>query len=142
MFKKLFKSKQLNLECRLVIRGTKDCRITPVLKSLHWLPVTYRIQYKVILLTFKALIGQAPQYIKDMIQPRQNTKYATRSNTSRATILDCPKSKHPTLGDRAFAVAAPSTWNKLPAHIRNIDGVTLDQFKTKLKTHLFKLAFE
>ena len=31
--------------------------ITPVLHSLHWLPIKHRINYKILLLTFKALNG-------------------------------------------------------------------------------------
>ena len=42
-------------------------RITPVLINLHWLPVRYRINFKILLLTFKALYGMAPSYISDLI---------------------------------------------------------------------------
>ena len=42
-------------------------------------------------------------------------------------------------GDCAFSVAAPTLWNKLPANIRNASP--LENFKSLLKTHLFKVAF-
>ena len=41
--------------------------ITPVLRSLHWLPVIYTIDFKMILLTYKALNGLGPQYMSDML---------------------------------------------------------------------------
>ena len=44
-----------------------------------------------------------------------------------------------TMGDRAFAAAAPSEWNKLPSFLRH-QSMTLNSFKKSLKTYLFKLA--
>ena len=52
-----------NLAPRIVIRTCSHEHITPVPHSLHWLPVSHRIQYNVLLLTFKALNGQAPLYL-------------------------------------------------------------------------------
>ena len=50
-----------------------------------------------------------------------------------------PKLKK-TLGDRAFSSAAPNLWNNLPLHIRLEDN--FERFKSLLKTHLFRLAFD
>ena len=55
-------------------------RITPVLINLHWLPVRYRVNFKILLLTFKALYGMAPSYIIDLIHTKTNTRYLLRSN--------------------------------------------------------------
>ncbi|CAH3028999.1 unnamed protein product [Porites evermanni] len=46
----------------------------------------------------------------------------------------------PTLGDRAFSSAAPNLWNNLPLHIRLEDN--FERFKSLLKTHFFRLAFD
>ena len=54
--------------------------ITPVLINLHWLPVRYRINFKILLLTFKALYGMAPSYIIDLIHTKTNTRYLLHSN--------------------------------------------------------------
>ena len=55
--------------------------ITPVLRSLHWLPVKCRIDFKILLLTFKAIYGHAPGYLIDLIaikeQPRDNFRSAS-----------------------------------------------------------------
>lgn len=45
-----------------------------------------------------------------------------------------------TKGDRAFAFAAPKLWNSLPVDVRASE--TIQSFKSRLKTHLFKLAFQ
>ena len=35
---------------------------TPVLFNLHWLPVFYRIYFKILILTFKAIYNMSPSY--------------------------------------------------------------------------------
>ena len=63
-----------NTATRIVTRTSSYSHITPVLKNLHWLPVNYRVQFKILMHTYKALHGQAPGYISDMLnvyQPRR-----------------------------------------------------------------------
>ena len=51
-----------------------------------------------------------------------------------------PRFKNKTLGARTFAYAAASLSNSLPFEIRSVDNI--DHFKSSLKTHLFKLAYD
>ena len=125
-----------NAAARLVTRTRKYEHITPVLKSLHWLPVTQRIHYKVLLLTFKCLIGKAPAYLQELLKVSTQS-HSLRSNDQR--LLVCPKSKSVKYGDRSFRVAGPTLWNKLPLKIRLSESV--NQFKSQLKTHLFESAY-
>src|SRR3977135_669392 len=63
-----------NSAARIVSR-TKMCNhITPVLKSLHWLLVLQRCAFKTALLTFKAIHGQAPSYISELIKYRSPSR--------------------------------------------------------------------
>ena len=62
-----------NAAAPVIFMKLKYCHITPLLKELHRLPVTYRIQFKVILITFKALYDMAPSYISSLVHVRQNT---------------------------------------------------------------------
>ena len=55
-----------NAAARLITRSRKCDRITPILLDLHWLPVSERIEFKILLLTFKALHQQSPTYIQDL----------------------------------------------------------------------------
>ena len=126
-----------NAAARFLCNTSKYDHISPILKSLHWLPVKYRILFKIAIITFKALTDQAPSYLQEMIIRQSNSRYALRSDSS--IFLKIPRSRHKTLGDRAFAVAAPTVWNALPSTVR--DAATLGQFKTRLKTHYFKIAF-
>ena len=63
-----------NSSARLVTRTHKREHITPVLHSLHWLPVIYRSQYKILMYTFKALQVTAPQYLEEVVLPYQPTR--------------------------------------------------------------------
>ena len=128
-----------NAAARLITNVPRYSHITPVLCSLHWLPVKFRIDFKILLLTFKAIYGHAPGYLIDLIaikeQPRCNLRSAS------GLILKYPSLKlKKTLGDRAFSSAAPNLWNNLPLHIRLEDN--FERFKSLLKTHLFRLAFD
>ena len=90
--------------------------ITPILFDLHWLPVSEQVNFKILLLTFKALHQQSPTYIQDLI-----TRYLpSRSLRSPSTLSLNPVSFNlKTYGSRAFAVPAPELWNKLPDDIRS-----------------------
>ena len=131
--------KMQNAAARLIFMERKYCHITSLLQKLHWLPIKYRIQFKILLITFKAIQGLAPSYIVDLICVKPlNTRYSLRS--TKGLLLEQAKCKTcVTLGDRAFKAVAPTLWNELPIHIRN--RKSLNSFKNLLKTHLFKLSF-
>ncbi|KAF7248581.1 hypothetical protein EYD10_05414 [Varanus komodoensis] len=43
--------------------------MTPVLRQLHWLPIEVRAQFKVLVMTYKALNGLGPAYLKERLRP-------------------------------------------------------------------------
>ena len=105
----------------------------------HWLPVVYRIQYKILLLTFQCIHGLAPKYLIGLINIRRHTRYSLRSCGSFSLLPPTEKCLT-TLGGRAFKSAAPKLWNVMPAYIHNMDNLNL--LKKVLKTFLYKMAFE
>ena len=113
-------------------RGRTDAR--PQLHSLHWLPVRQRVTYKLAVLTHKVRTTATPTYLSELVQTDAPPR-ALRS--SDAPMLVVPRI-HTELARRAFSVAAPSTWNSLPADIRLRENILT--FKLHLKTHLFKLT--
>ena len=125
-----------NAAARVLTRSRKYDHITPILSSLHWLPIKFRINYKVLLLTYKALNGLAPVYLTDLLSP-YNPSRSLRSLNSRLLVI--PRISRSTKGGRAFSHLAPKLWNSLPDIVRGSDS--LSQFKTRLKTHLFNQAF-
>jgi hypothetical protein len=126
-----------NTAARIIKLSKKSDHITPILYSLHWLPVKERIEYKVILLTFKGIHGLAPLYISELLKPYLPSCSLRSENLLLLTQL---KSRTKTYGDRAFSVCAPRLWNMLPLILRQINS--LSGFKSALKTHLFKRAYE
>ncbi len=130
------KLQYLQNSAALLLSGTrKHEHITPILKSLHWLPVRYRIDFKILLLTFKALNGKAPKYISELFTFRETRQ----SRSTSQNLLFVPRTNCVTFGDRAFSVYAPSLWNTLPLAIRSADSV--DSFKSQVKTYLFRKHF-
>jgi len=125
-----------NAAARFLISMSRREHISPVLSSLHWLPVRFRIDFKLVMFVFKAINGLAPTYLSEILTIRDPGR-ALRS--SGQLLLDVPRSKCKQWGDRSFAVAAPRLWNKLPPDIRTATDLNL--FKSKLKTHFFSLAF-
>ena len=128
-----------NPAVRLVVMQGKFCHVTPVLHQLRWLTISFRINFKILLLTFKAIHGLAPSCINDLVKIKPlNSSYRLRSNDG--ILLSHPNFKtSTTLGDRAFVASAPNLWNDLPLEIRMTKSV--HTFKRFSKTHLFSKAF-
>ena len=124
-----------NSTARLICGTYKFDHITPVLFSLHWLPIYLRIQYKINLITYKALNGMAPRYIRDMLDYHESN-LRSASDPLRLKLIRVNKVNY---GERAYSYAAPLLWNDLPLDIRQRDSVT--SFKSALKTYYFRQHF-
>ena len=76
-----------------------------VLSQPQWLPIKYRIEFKILLMTLKAIHGMVPDYVCKLISRRKSTEYSLRSRTK--VMLEVPSSNIlPTFGGRAFCYAA------------------------------------
>ncbi len=122
-----------NSAARILTRTRMRDHITPVLESLHWLPVSFRVDFKILMLTYKALHGLAPQYLSELLIPYTPTRDLRSSETGLLTV---PLTRLRSMGDRAFSSLAPKLWNSLPIEIRQ--AKTISTFKSRLKTHFFK----
>ncbi|KAK6191023.1 hypothetical protein SNE40_002773 [Patella caerulea] len=125
-----------NKAARIITR-TKLCEhITPILHQLHWLPVTSRIEFKILSLTYSIInIEDSPGYLKHLVTPY----IPTRTLRSQNKNLLMPYHAKSSFGERSFSFAAFKLWNKLPSEVK--DSPSLSVFKKKLKTHLFKTYF-
>uniref|UniRef100_A0A3B3IFW8 Reverse transcriptase domain-containing protein n=1 Tax=Oryzias latipes TaxID=8090 RepID=A0A3B3IFW8_ORYLA len=125
-----------NSAARIISQTPSTQHITPVLQQLHWLPITHRITYKILILTFKSIHNLAPSYLSDLV----HVAIPTRTLRSSSSLhLDVPTARLVTMGGRAFSCSAPRLWNSLPPDLRNIGSIS--QFANKLKTHLFQLTY-
>ncbi len=124
-----------NAAARILTRIRQSEHITPVLRSLHWLPVTFRIDFKVLLLVYKPLNGLGPKYIADMLTGYKPNRPLRSVGSSQ---LEIPR-VHTKQGESAFSYFAARSWNQLPEEIRC--AKTLATFKSRLRTPLFSCAF-
>ena len=125
-----------NSNARIVVSASKYDNTIPILQNLHWLPVDQRIQFKVLLTTYKAVSGEEPAYMCDLMSLRRPSR-ALRSCSQ--LLLDLPVSRLKSYGNCAFCVAGPRLWNGLPEEIRK--SSPLENVKSSLKTYLFRVAF-
>ena len=130
--------KVLNTAAQVTYQVPQFDRIMPTLIKWHWLPIKFRIQFKVALFVYKALNGMAPFYLTELLQVKAAGCYAVWTNNQ--LLLQVPRTKCWTFGDRSFLVAAPKIWNGLPLDIKQ--STSVDCFKSTLKTFLFRLAYE
>jgi hypothetical protein len=124
-----------NTAARIVTRKAPWEHITPILKTLHWLPVAQRVKFKLCLLVFKCLNGLAPSYLREMLTPYTPPRTL---RSEEAALLVVPQTRT-AYGLRSFAVAGPRAWNELPLAVRRSDSV--ETFKKHLKTVLFNEAY-
>ena len=120
-----------NTATRMIKGARSSDPIIPILKSLHWLPVEVRNNFKILLITCKILNGQSAGYLEPLIK-EYHPPGALRSSSRSLQYILAINSK--TYGERAFSTAAPQLWNAIPEYVKNAESVAL--FKTKLKTIL------
>ena len=90
---------------RLLTATSRYDHVTPVLRSFHWLPVSARIDFKILLLVFKVLNGLGPLYLSELLEP-----YIPKRNlrSSKKKLLIVSKCNLKTYGYRAFSHRAPT----------------------------------
>ena len=138
--KKLIKPLQLilNRATRFIFNLTRRTHIKPFLKKLHFLPIQFRINFKLCLLAFKIYHGTAPEYlIMKFIKYIPTTTINLRIGPGRDTYMfqnNFPPHKKSTICDQI-----KQEWNSLPLYIRQIN--TINTFKSQLKAHFFTEAF-
>ena len=127
-----------NAAVKLVLGMKKYDSATVALTGLHWLPITARIDFKILILVHKCLSSNAPGYLTDLLKPLTINNEGLRSNNS-ARCLVLLRTHQKTFADRAFSAYGPKMWNNLPDKLRVIED--LDQFKVKLKTFLYNKSY-
>ena len=117
---------------RIVTNTRKHDHITPILQTLHWLPVRQHNHFKMLLITYKSINDMAPEYLCELVSIRKSSRKLTSSSQ---ILLQVPVLRLKSYGDCAFSVAVPTLWNKF-AIFRQIRSMfsDLDQFTISLLT--------
>ncbi len=129
----------LNAAARLIYSSSRFNHVSPLLRQLHWLKATERIEFKLAVLAFRCLQGLAPLYLADELCRSADLESHRRLRSASSSQLIVRRTRLSTVGDRAFPVAAARLWNSLPQHVTT--AVSLPVFKTRLKTYLFSHSF-
>ena len=82
-----------NTAARLVCYNPKHEYITPTLIRLHWLPVKFRINFKIAMLVYKCIYNKAPKYLSSLIEFRKVSRYSLRSNEGILLLDNSAKAK-------------------------------------------------
>ena len=127
-----------NMAAKITLGKRKYDSATSCLVQLHWLPIKFRIDYKIVSLVHKCLHGEAPPYLARMIEYTKPTRPGLHSEEDNTRLL-VPKTSKKTFAARSFSVLGPTLWNELPRDLRKI--VNYARFKKELKTHLFRKAY-
>ena len=106
---------------RIVTNTTKYSHITPVRKTLHWLPIEDCSIFKTALLVYKFLYSGYPKYCVPFLKPRHSV-YNTHKSQADGVFFEVPhfaslvykSSKH--FGLR-LAYDASKIWNDLPYNV-------------------------
>ena len=98
-----------NAAARIVTFTKKTDHITPVLCKLHWLPVQYRIIFKILLLLYKGLNGLAPAYISELLHFRTSSHLL---HSASQGLLGIPRTYLKTYGEGDFLAVGPKLWNE------------------------------
>ena len=150
----------LKASARLVLRLPSHASVTDLMiNRLHWFGFPQRIIYKLCVLTYKSLRGNAPAYMLRHFIPVASVagRAQLRSASSGQLVVPFTRTvvmwtngerelayesererERVVMGGRNFAYRAPLAWNNLPPELRNT-SLSLDTFRRHLKTYLFKL---
>src|SRR5678816_3029665 len=132
----------LNAAARLVARLPWYSHIsTFMFEQLHWLPLSARIKFKIIILVFKAQRGFAPKYLSDvLLRPLSASSHRPLRSSNRLELL-VPHTRTAMAQSRSFTSIGPSLWNALSPSTRSgILASNLSSTFSFLKTFFFSLA--
>ena len=123
---------------RLIFQCRKLNNISPLLMSLHWLPINARIEYKLSVICHSFFFGLSPIclspiYLSDLLfvyTPKRNLR-----SSSENRISCFPNLRTMTFGHHSFCFESPTIWNSVPSELRHTDSI--QKFKLALKTNLF-----
>ena len=126
---------------RLICGFKRFDHIMPAVRDeLHWLLVSQRVDYKVVLLVYKCLHGIGPAYLTDYCTALTvaDCHHQLRSVTRGDLIL--PRTRTKRIGPRNFHSFGPAVWNSLPMYTRD-SNLTLPHFKQHFKHYIFCIAY-
>ena len=125
-----------NSLARAVCQATWSSSATELRKSLHWLLVKQRVDYKLAVIAYKTRSTGVSSYLSTLIEDYVSSR-SLRSSDQLSMCALCVKF---VCSPKAFSVSAPMVWNSLSFNCRSAQS--LSSFKRLLKTDLFFIAYK
>ena len=131
----------LNKAARLIFNLPPMTPTTSSLIELHWLPIKARVEFKICLITYKALKFDQPSYIREMLTlSSRGSALGLRSGDDPYQLYEPRAIGERAFAGRSFSFIAPRLYNKLPVTIKQTESLSL--FKANLKTFIFSRAYD
>ena len=127
-----------NAAARVICGLSSRDHVTPALRELHWLPVPYRITYKLCILMHLVHTGRSPVYLSELVTATADLPCRASLRSACSSRYEIPRTVRK-FGERAFSFAGPRAWNSLPAELQ--EQLNTTSFKRQLKTFLFSRAY-
>jgi len=102
--------------------------------ELHWLDISERIQFRIVVTVHRCLNGLAPAYLTELCTSVTQNRSSCHLRSSYCHRLAVPSVKL-SIVSRSFSVSGPTVWNALPDYFRN-STLPIDVFKSYLKTFI------
>jgi len=129
----------LRSAARLIGRIPKCAPVSAFMRdTLHWLPISQRISYRIAALVWRCLLGCAPAYLRELCCPVSAMAGRRALRSSSGGELLVPRTTTSTRQRRAFSVVGPSIWNRLPLEIRLLPRINTAMFYKLLKSSLYR----
>ena len=104
----------LNSAARLILRiGKYDPISAAIRRDLHWLPIQFRVQYKLNSITSNCLAGRALEYLIELCHSVNDIPARRNLRLSSQVQLLVPWYRKERSGRRGFSVSSPQLWNLL-----------------------------
>ena len=123
---------------RIVLNARKYDHVSPLLKQLHWLPVSKRIMYKVALIVYKSIHSLTPQYISCLFSPVQLSRYSLRSRTDPSSFEN-PLHQFKRKGEQNISYVFLVLLFGIVSHWMFVHCPSVESFKRNLKTYLYSV---
>jgi len=137
----------LNAAARLVFSARRSDHITPLLRELHWLKITQRIQFRLCVLAYHCLHGISPPYLAETLHLTSDIEACHRLRSGSTSTVSVPATRpflwlqheHGTTASYILTVYRRQWWNTLPVSVQTASSFLT--FRRELKTFLFNISF-
>ena len=108
----IFGEKTFTCTAWITLKAPRVEDTSPLLCSLHWLPIQKGIKHKVCSICYVTLTGTSPKYMSEFINVYIPSRSLHSSSDSHILKIPCVRTK--TYGQHSFAYQGPANWNDLP----------------------------